>query len=122
MQVPSDQQLVANFLAAIEDLSLHEAEEATGISHGQIARYRRGEWKRLYPSTRRAMIRFLAERGRRAPQPAPQPAADAGAEAVRALLEIARIVGEALERMRVPREQDPYRGARRAGEEAGEAG
>lgn len=61
----SDGELVEAFLIAIRDLSLHEADAETGISYGTISRFRRGDWKRVQPATRRQMRDYLARWNRR---------------------------------------------------------
>ena len=62
---PGDDQLVAAFLAATADLSVHEVERETEnagtgrVSHGTIARLRRGAWTGLTAATRRSLKQYL---------------------------------------------------------------
>lgn len=57
----SDSDLVTAFLESTSDLSIYEAGQGLGISHETVARWRRGEWKRLNGATRR-MLRAWLER------------------------------------------------------------
>lgn len=53
--------MVAAFVAEVERRGLgdREAGEEVGLSHEQVRKYRKGEWVRLYPATRRKMRAFL---------------------------------------------------------------
>ena len=56
----SDRDVVEAFLAAVKNLSAREAAALlSGVSHDDVARWRRGEWKRLTAAKRRALLRFL---------------------------------------------------------------
>lgn len=70
---PGDEDLVGDFLAELEGLSTHKAEEVirqtlgvqeTAISHGTISRLRRGTWKGLTSNVRQAMRDFVDARRR----------------------------------------------------------
>lgn len=59
----SDQEIVSAFLGAVAGLSAREASaQAADVSHDDVARWRRGDWKRLTAAKRRALLRFLEER------------------------------------------------------------
>lgn len=58
----ADKSLIDKVLREVEDLSVAEAGELLGVSHESVARWRRGDWKRLHPETRRALALFLKTR------------------------------------------------------------
>lgn len=58
-QSVSDKELVARFLAATEHLSIREAADLIGVSHGNVTRWKAGDFTRLHPSTRRRVREFL---------------------------------------------------------------
>ncbi len=61
-----DDELVAAFLAATADRSVHEVEQETEnagtgrVSHGTVSRLRRGAWSGLTAETRRSLEQYLA--------------------------------------------------------------
>src|SRR5690606_1830373 len=57
-----DRDLVEAFVEATREMSAHDAAREIGLSHETVARWRRGQWKRLYPGTRRAIARYLEQR------------------------------------------------------------
>lgn len=50
------------FRELTDPLSLREAAEAVGVSHGTIQRLRAGDWEYLHPKTRRKVLVFVKER------------------------------------------------------------
>lgn len=54
----------AQFLAAIEFMSLRKAAKATGLSHATIKRIRDGEWEQLNPESKGSVVEWLRDRKR----------------------------------------------------------
>ena len=54
---------MAAFLEATDHLTPAEAGKLVDITAERIRQYRRGEWTRLFGSTRRRLVAFVAGRG-----------------------------------------------------------
>ncbi|MGB0964310.1 MAG: hypothetical protein ACPGVY_16620 [Mycobacterium sp.] len=58
-----DEVVMAAFLEATDHLSAVEAGRRVDLTAERIRQYRRGEWTRMFGSTRRRLEAFVADRG-----------------------------------------------------------